>query len=184
MIVSFFDVLIFTAISSFMFNFFFSFWNITASIHSSFSTSIFVFASGYNVNFFFELPSHIVRFLYYYCSPLLLLVQPPYYYFCTPVTPILLLLCPINPIIIIIVPLPYYCQVGQDYIVTSWNPIYRKELFSFESSKNCSFMSCKGGCPLEEVDFEGVDLSFLQFVSWFHNIHQQLGVFIIDAADP
>ena len=61
---------------------------------------------------------------------LIMLVQPP----------LLLLLYPYNPHIVIIVPLHYYCQVIQEYIVTPWNPIYRKEILSFVSFKNCSIM--------------------------------------------
>ena len=71
---------------------------------------------------------------------LIVVVQPPYCYFCTPVVPILLLLCPIKPHYCYCWPLDYYCQVGQDYIMTPWIPIYRKQVFSFESSKNFSFM--------------------------------------------
>ena len=61
----------------------------------------------------------------------------PYCYQCSP---LLLLLYPCNPNIVIIVPLHYYCQVGQGYIVAPWTPIYRRRFWSFVSSKNCSFM--------------------------------------------
>ena len=81
-----------------------------------------------------------VRSLYYQCNPLLLLVEPPYYIDIPMQCPYCYYCAPQKPTIVIIVPLHYYCYVGSDYIMTPQTPIYRKEVLSFVSSKNCSFM--------------------------------------------
>ena len=81
-----------------------------------------------------------VRPLYYQCHPLLLLVQTTYYIDVPMQCPYCYYCAPQKPTIIIIVPLHYYCYVGSDYVMTPQTPIYRKEVFSFVSSKNFSFM--------------------------------------------
>ena len=85
---------------------------------------------------------------YCYCqsSPLTIIIVPmqsPHCYYGAPQ----------KPTIAIVFPLYCYYYVGQDYIVTPWTPVYRKEFFSFDSSKYCSFMKCKVGCPLKEAYF-------------------------------
>ena len=69
----------------------------------------------------------------YQCIPLIVNIVPmqtPYFYCCALQ----------KPTIVIVVPLNYYFYVGSDYIVTPQTPIYRKEVFSVVSSKNCSFV--------------------------------------------
>ena len=68
-----------------------------------------------------KLHQHVANF----CQVPILLVQSLIF---VSVTPLFLLLYPCNPHIVIIVPLHYYCQVGQNYIVAPWTPIYRKEV--------------------------------------------------------
>jgi len=72
-------------------------------------------------------------------TPLLLYLYPLFILLC-PYYPMLLFLCPIES------PYCYFCGfilllLGRlGYIVTPYTPIYRKEVSSFESSKNFSLM--------------------------------------------
>ena len=48
--------------------------------------------------------------------------------------------------------------------MTSWTPIYKKEVLSFVSFNNCSFMYYIGGFPLIVAYLEGIDISSLIFL--------------------
>ena len=92
------------------------------------------------------------------------------------VAPFLLLMNPCNPNIVIIVPLHYYCQVGQDYIVTPWNPIYRRMFFHLYHPRNFHLCNVLEVSPSKWLISKAFISLFFYFCSWFHNIcYQRFG---------
>ena len=89
------------------------------------------------------------------------------------VTPLLLLSYPCNPNIVIIVPSHYYCQDGQDYIVTPWNPIYRRRFCHLYHPRIVHLCNVKEVSPSKRLISKSLIYLFFYFVNWFHNIWYQ-----------
>ena len=89
------------------------------------------------------------------------------------VTLLLLFLYPCNPNIVIIVPLHYYCQVGQDYIVTPWTPIYRRRFCHLYHPRIVHLCNVKVVTPSKWLIYKALISLFFYFWSWFHNIWYQ-----------
>ena len=109
-------------------------------------------------NTFFEGEGH-VRSLYYQFSPLLLLVQPPYCYCCTPVTPILLLLCPY--IVIVRSARIILWAHGLLYIEGGFGHFYHPRIVHL-----CNVLEVS---PSKWLISKALISLFFYFWSWFHN---------------
>ena len=104
------------------------------------------------------------------CQVPILLVQSLIFYI---VAPLLLLLYPCKPHIVIIVPLHYYCQVDQDYVVTPSTPIYKRRFCHLFHLRNFHLCNIKEFSPSNCLISKAfISLSF-SFWSWFHNIWYQ-----------
>ena len=88
-------------------------------------------------------------------------------------TSFILFLYPCNPRIFIIVPLHYYCQVIQDYIVTPWTPIYIKEVFSFDHPRIFHLCNVKDVSPSKWLIYKAFISLFFYFWRCFHKIWYQ-----------
>ena len=96
-------------------------------------------------------------------QPLIMLVQPPLW----------LLLYPCNPHIVIIVPLHYQCQVGQDYIVAHGLLYIERRfyhLYHLRIIHSCNVLQV---APLKWLISKVLISLFFYFWSWFHNIWYQ-----------
>ena len=96
-------------------------------------------------------------------SPLFLLVYPPYSYCCTPIVPILLLLC------------PYIIIVSSARIIFWPNEILYIEGRFFHLCHPRIFHLCnvKEVSPLKWLISKALICLFFYFGSWFHNIRYQ-----------
>ena len=72
-----------------------------------------------------------------------------------------------------IMPLHYYCQVDQDYIVTPWTPIYRRRFCHLYHPRIFHLCNVKEVSPSMWLIYKALIFLFFYFWSWFHNIWYQ-----------